>query len=395
MRVLLISSGSGSRGGGEIYLHLLARGLKELGHTVITLIPAHARMDELAEQMGHVAEVRRFPFVATYERKSRPLGAAFDRRQQHQSAQIMAEIGADIIHVNQQVSEDGLDLLIAANRTGMPWVSTIHVGWGASDLGAQFGVIRDVASKRVLRSLNGLHIAVSEASKKQLQDRLKMGSNNIHAVLNGVLPHAPSALALASVKAREDWGVSSQDLVVGAVGRIEPQKDPIAFVERFAEIATANQRLHLVWIGDGGMREELERSAAKYSDRMTLIVDGWRDDAGQRLAGFDIFALPSKFEGLPLALLEAMHAGLPIIANRTDGVGEAITHGETGFLCQSPSDWHDAALPLVTQPDVRETIGNAAQQVAKAHFSIASMAKSTEDLYQVKLAQTQNGIKKP
>lgn len=390
MRVALISSGSGSRGGGEIYLCLLAQGLKDLGHTVIALIPEAQRMDELSAQMAPIADVRRFPFVATYERKARCLGAMLDRRQQSQLQSLITETQADIIHVNQQVSEDGLDLLLAADRAETPWVSTIHVGWGAVQLGAQFGRARDIVSNRTLRRLNGVHIAVSGASQVQLQQRLRLDDDYIRVALNGVLSHPPDVFSAARTAARSDWQVDDdQEVVVGAVGRIEAQKDPIAFIDYFAAAASAEAPIRLVWIGDGSMRGALERHASNYADRLSLTVDGWREDAGQRLAGFDIFALPSKFEGLPLALLEAMHAGLPVIANDADGIAEAITSQETGYLCASPEDWNHAAKELISRPEVRARVGAAARAKARANFSIASMAKATEEIYRHQLANHQ------
>lgn len=389
--MLLVSSGSGSRGGGEIYLYLLALGLKRLGHEVIALVPDHERMDELATQIEAVVETRRFPFISTYSRRSRPIGAVLDRKQQNRCARIMREIDADIIHINQQVSEDALDLLLAAEKTQRPWVSTIHVGWGASELGAQFGAARDFVANRTLRSLNGHYIAVSETSKAQLHDRLGPEVSNLNVVLNGVKASEDQTLRLARTKARKDWGVTDSDLVIGAVGRIEAQKDPIAFVDRFGEMALPDQHLHLVWIGDGSLRSDLEQRAKHYQDRLTLHVDGWRQDAHTRLAGFDIYALPSKFEGLPLALLEAMHAGLPAIANLADGVSEAIQEGETGFLCAQAKDWHDAARSLINDPNLRLKFGEAAKAVAGARFSVDSMAKSTEAQYNEVLAQNKSG----
>lgn len=378
VRVALVSSGSGSRGGGEIYLTFLAEGLAAMGHQVQALVPDHGRMDELAGRLAQVAEVQRYPFRATYDRKLRPLGAWLDRGQQRDLAARFARLAPDLLHVNQQVAEDGLDLVRAAAASGVPWLSTIHVGRSAEALGARLGSLRDSVTARVLRGASGDHIAVCAAARDQLADRLGPGPR-LHVVHNGVPVPDPADLAAARAEARSDWGVAEGEVVVGTVGRIEEQKDPVAFVGHIAPVA-AGTPLRAVWVGDGALRRVLETCAA-VSGPLPLTIDGWRADAARRLAGLDVFVLPSRFEGLPLALLEAMHAGLPVVARPTDGVAEAIRDGETGFLCASPGDWQTALGKLTRDVGLRAQMGAAARAEAAARFSTVAMARATAELY--------------
>lgn len=376
MRVALVSSGSGSRGGGEIYLTFLAEGLSALGHEVQALVPDHGRMDELAGRLAHVAKVQRFPFRATYDRRLRPLGAWLDRGQQQALTARFARLAPDILHVNQQVAEDGLDLVRAAAASGVPWLSTIHVGRSAQALGARLGGLRDRVTTNVLCGARGDHIAVCAAAREQLAERLGSGPR-LHVVHNGV--PKPTDLAAARAEARADWGAGDGEVVVGTVGRIEEQKDPVAFVGHIAPVA-AEAPVRAVWIGDGSLRRVLE-TCAGVSGPLPLVVDGWRRDASRRLAGLDVFVLPSRFEGLPLALLEAMHAGLPVVASPTDGVAEAIRDGETGFLCATPGEWQAALGRLARDADLRKRMGAAAQAEAAARFSTDAMARATAQLY--------------
>ncbi len=378
-----MSSGSGSRGGGEVYLRFLANGLAKHGCEVHAIIPSAARMDELAASLAPDAQVTRLPVTATYERRLRNIGAIFDAGQQARVAAALAAVRPDVVHVNQQVAEDGLDFVRAAERSGIPWVSTIHIGHSAHALGARWGRLRDLVTTKALGRLGSVYVTVSEASRGQLASRFSKNAAkpDILVVHNGVPVPEPLALVAARKSARHDWGIANGEIVVGAVGRIEAQKNPLALIDHLESLATYAQTVRLVWIGDGQLRDELEREATARLGRHRLIVDGWRNDAATRMAGFDIFALPSIYEGLPLALLEAMHAGLPIVATRTDGMPEAIEHGVSGLLCSSGDEFQRSLKRLLRDAELRNALGGSARDAAQQRFSCTVMAARLMKIY--------------
>lgn len=378
-----MSSGSGSRGGGEVYLRFLANGLAKHGCKVHAIIPSASRMDELAESLTPDAEVTRLPVTATYERRLRNIGALFDAGQQARVAAALAAVNPDVVHVNQQVAEDGLDFVRAAERSGIPWVSTIHIGHTAHALGARGGLLRDLVTTKALGRAGSVYVTVSEASRGQLASRFSSSATKprVLVVHNGVPVPEPSALIAARKLARHDWGIAEGEIVVGAVGRIEAQKNPLVLVDYLQSLSGNGQAVRLVWIGDGQLRDELEREAAARLGRHRLIVDGWRSDAATRMAGFDIFALPSIYEGLPLALLEAMHSGLPIVATRTDGMPEAIEHGVSGLLCSSGDEFQQSLRLLLGDAELRIALGRAARDSAQQRFSCSVMAARLIEIY--------------
>ncbi|GAA0761631.1 hypothetical protein GCM10009076_14840 [Erythrobacter ramosus] len=374
----MVSSGSGSRGGGEIYLSLLAKGLREQGCEVQALIPDSEGMDELAKALASDASVVRFPFVSTYERPTRLLGAISDRPQQNRVTRLLQDLRPDVVHVNQQVAEDGCDLLLASKRSGLPWVSTIHVGRSAAELGARGGSMRDRACAQVIRLARGTHIAVSDQSRDQLADRFPFEGSNFQAVHNGTSVSQRAGLEEVRQRVREEWGVGESEIVIGSVGRIEAQKNPVGFVEAVAGLSSGG-RVKCVWIGDGTLRSAITDAAR--AAEVPLHIDGWRQDADQRLAGFDIFFLPSLFEGLPFAVLEAMHAGLPVVTSEADGLGEAIRDGGSGFLCKTAGQFAERLQRLVEDPELRKRMGETARDDAREGFSLEAMASKTRAVY--------------
>lgn len=384
MKITLVSSGSGSRGGGEIYLRFLAAGLYEAGHTVNVIVPENEDMNEFADSLVNVNEVIRVPFRSTYSRRLRSLSSICDLAQIRFMSSILQSLETDILHINQQVSEDGLDLVLSASMSGKPWVSTIHVGHGAEYLGARFGRLRDRITHRILSRQDGNYIAVSRSSQDQLNERLDAVVN---MVANGVAVSSTEEILRARIKARKNWGVSTEDICIGTVGRIEPQKNPLAFIDYICSLSLSGRLVHAIWIGDGSMKDQLVRHADQVSKKIPLTIDGWRDDAAHRLAGLDIFLFPSVFEGLPLALLEAMHAGLPIIASSADGIKEAITHDVSGLICETPDDWKDGLNNLIGDPLLRKKLGARARKRAEQNFSQKSMTEETLKVYTKTLLQ--------
>ena len=193
LRVLLVSSSSGSRGGGELYLNGLAGGLVSLGHAVQFALSDHPRMDEFASLVKVHGSVARFSYRNTYDRRLRCIGATLARRDIKRIARDLADFRPDVIHVNKQNLEDGLDLLLAVNEIGYPVVSTIHVTRTMKSLRSLGGSIRDWVSGRVLRSIACPLIAIAHSGIADLE-ALKIDPGRLRLVWNGVSgdPRAPA-----------------------------------------------------------------------------------------------------------------------------------------------------------------------------------------------------------
>ena len=191
LRVALVSSSSGSRGGGELYLAGLARGLTALGHHVQSVLSDHHRMDELEGLLAPFGAVHRLGYRNTYDRRSRSLGAVLARGEIRRMGRQLADLRADVIHVNKQNIEDGLDLLEACEAAGGALLSTVHVTRSMRRLRAHGGTVRDWVSTRVLRRRGCGLIAIAQSGLADLA-ALGIDRARLHLVPNGVsdAPHS-------------------------------------------------------------------------------------------------------------------------------------------------------------------------------------------------------------
>src|SRR5690606_38476751 len=132
--------------------------------------------------------------------------------------------------------------------------------------------------------------------------------------------------------ARELIGVDPGDLVVGTVANLRSTKGYPDLIEAARSVTESEPRARFVSIGQGPQRDELEalRDAAGLGDRFRFL--GFRPDASRLMAGFDVFCLASHHEGLPLALMEALVLGVPVVVTDVGGVGELVTDRQEGSL---------------------------------------------------------------
>lgn len=394
MKVLLVSTGSGSQGGGEFYLHILAKALGAQGHDVHIAIPGYPRMKTMCERCREVATVHLVGGKNTYDRRLRNLGAYFDLRTARRYRDLFNSVSPDIIHINQQVLEDGLDVIRAARKSGYPFVITTHVTYSARELGARFGWLRDCISEFVMNRLDCLVITVSETSRDLLVKRLtskRSTLDRLRVIHNGVEP--PSVQSPErTMSIRKEWGINDETPVIGVVGRIEQQKNPMFFVRLLAALQQKGARFSSVWIGDGHMREQMLDEIDLSGLGARFRIDGWRDDVDQRLFAMDIFVLPSEYEGLPFALQEAMYAGLPVCVSEVDGMREVIEDGLNGYLCKSGSleHWMARIDDLLADKVKRREMGRLAREFAEKHFSTAAMARATTEVYRQAISQSRS-----
>ena len=235
-----------------------------------------------------------------------------------------------------------------------------------------------------LPELGGIHIVVADHARQDLLAWLRPGNaDNIVRVWNGVGEPARRDLSDARLLARQEWRTGGEVLVVGGVGRLQAQKNPEFALRVAAELKARGTPIHFVWIGDGPLKDALLRCGAEIGMSDNMTIDGWRSDAAHRVAGLDLLLMPSRFEGLPLALLEAMHAGIAVMARNVDGIPEAIVDDVSGILCsgEAATDWCDRLEAMAPSAIERHRLGRAAQERARRYFSIATMAKETEVVY--------------
>jgi glycosyltransferase involved in cell wall biosynthesis len=231
-----------------------------------------------------------------------------------------------------------------------------------------------------------VHITrASERSFAEGTPRLFRGRARRVVIPNGIDVGRVAAGAAAADRAavRRELGAGEGDLVIGNVARLQPAKGHEHLLDAFARVRAARPDARLVVVGWGTSEAALRARAARLgvADRVAFL--GKRHDVHRLLAAFDVFAFPSIHEGQGIALLEAMAAGVPIVASAADGIPEMVRDGETGLLVP-PADAAALAagiLRLAGDAALAARVRDRARAVVAAEYSVEAAAARYEALY--------------
>ncbi|HZC80055.1 MAG TPA: glycosyltransferase, partial [Ktedonobacterales bacterium] len=256
---------------------------------------------------------------------------------------------------------------IASSRTCIP-----PRGWFARQVNAL-----------AFRSATGV-IANSRHVMEFTRATYGLDARPIRVIPNGVdlaVPtrESPAARAAAGLSLK----LSPDALVVGAVGRISVEKNPRLFSELAARIGKGPGRIQFVLVGDGPAMAELRAFVDSLGLGERLVLAGGREDVASLLPAFDIFVSTSNTEGMPNAVMEAMAAGLPVVATRVGGTEEVVEEGRTGFLVE-PGDLGalvDRTRRLIAEERLRADMGHLGRSRIESVFPMEKMVTATAALY--------------
>ncbi|WP_088893645.1 glycosyltransferase family 4 protein [Leptolyngbya ohadii] len=214
------------------------------------------------------------------------------------------------------------------------------------------------------------HVAVGQASATRMEDFYALGRNSVISIPNGVPdPGEPE------LPPHQD----TTELTVGSIGRLDAMKAHDVLLRAAAQVPG----VRIVILGEGDGRSNLEKLANELGIRDRVEMPGWVDCPPSYLPQFDVVAMPSRSEGFPLAMVEAMLAARPVIATRVGSMPEAI-HDETTGLLIDKNDVDGLARSLKRlrdDPTLRLQLGKQAREMALAHFTVETMTRRYEALW--------------
>lgn len=372
MKILFISSSSGSRGGGELYLIFLGEALRKQGFEVGLWCSNHARMDELANSFNQLGKVFRSDYANTYDYALRSIRYLFPKTVKSLK-KIIDDFNPDMIHMNKQNVEDGLDLLITLDQYKLPYVTTIHITQTEKSLGALLGGWRDSISRKILQRSKSLKwIAISSGRSRDLINFLG-SKDNVIMIPNGVKVE-PNIDEDLKKNERIKLNVPKNNLVVICVGRLELQKDPLKFIDWAEQCLKGNPNLIFFWIGDGSLRSSFEKriNDLKLSHKISCL--GWQKEVASFYAMADIYLHTARYEGLPFSLLEAMSWKIPCVVS--EELYEDLSFPEDVIY----KGFKGLEL-LVNHKNIRTNAGDQAQEYIKKNFSLEVITKSYLSVY--------------
>ncbi len=275
-----------------------------------------------------------------------------------------------------------LEALVPAALAGVRARVHGEHGWDSFDRegsSAKYRLVRKLYSPLV-----GRYVALSRQIERYLIERVGVAAGRVERICNGVdtarfFPASPRA-ALSGCPLRLDGAV-----VVGTVGRLQAVKDQLTLVRA---VAIARRRgaadVRLIIAGDGPLRLEVEAEVRACGIGDLTWLAGERNDVPDVMRALDVFALPSRSEGISNTILEAMATGLPVVATDVGGCAELVLPGRTGELvpAEDPERMAGALLRYTSDAALRKNHGAAGRQRVEQDFSIDNMVERYASLYE-------------
>ncbi|MCS6805703.1 MAG: glycosyltransferase [Acidobacteriota bacterium] len=365
-------------GGAEEYLYLLISGLDQRRYDIRFVCVDEQALAPLLDRMAQLGIQ-----VHVLETGKASRAGRFDSRQLISLMQHLRRHPTDILHVNMPDPYSCRFAIIAAKWAGAPViVTTNHL----PTLDPRRFTWKGQAMLLLAQQYIDMTIVESELNRQVALKHYKLDPHRTVTIYHGIDLRRFDA-GVDDQQTRCALGLTSGDMVIGAVGRLTAQK---AYDVLLAAAAIARKEfasLKCVIVGDGPMRGALQRLARELHLTEEVIFTGYRRDVPALLRIFDVFVLPSRFEGLPLSILEAMAAGKPVIASAVDGIPEVVVDGETGLLIapNEPQALANAMLRLARNPLEAQIMGQAGRRRVEALFNQERMVTETERLYQALL----------
>lgn len=370
IRVLELRSVFGTGGGPEKTI-LLGTALTDTSRFEVTVCYIRDARDGVFAIDGW-ARSAGIPYVEVTERHSLDPAVVPALRR------LVREKRIDILHAHEYKTD--LLALVVARLEGVLALSTAH-GWTGHSLKER--ALYYPADRFVLARYPHV-IAVSEEIRQVL---IGAGARpeRVTTILNAIDPAQFVRDPALEAPVRAELGLAADALVLGAVGRAEPQKRFDLLIDVFAGLASARPRLQLVIAGDGSKLPELRRHVASLGEvRSRVHLLGHRTDVARLHHAFDVFVQSSDYEGTPNAVLEAMALGTPVVATRAGGTAEIAFDGVHGRLvaCGDRTALAAALTELVDDPARARTFAAAARARVESDLSFSTRVARVERIYE-------------
>ncbi|AFQ46349.1 glycosyltransferase [Desulfosporosinus meridiei] len=280
----------------------------------------------------------------------------------------------DLIHTHG--SRANLLGRLSAKWLSLPCLTTIHSSL-AHDYLSPWSARIALGLDRLTLPLTSAIITVSDYLGREVKLR---GGRNLKTIYNGYSSISFNKPESDRLNFRKKWGIPKDALVLGTIGRLHPTKGQIYLIQAATQLLLKFPNLHLLIIGDGPLRGDLASELQRHTIPHTFT--GYLPTAYQALPAMDLFVLPSISEGMGLVLLEAMQAGIPIVASAVGGIPEVIRNGKEGLLFSAGNvtDLTSKCLTIFESQALAQSLVQAGQN-RWPMFSIDSMIKETEQVY--------------
>ncbi|HEV2710975.1 MAG TPA: glycosyltransferase family 4 protein [Edaphobacter sp.] len=354
---------SGGMYGAEAVILNLSRVLNEGGHACVLGVFSNSSKPNLQLHERALEEGLESNLI--------PCSGQIDRTVGSSIRELVARTEADVVHAHGYKAD--VYVYRALRGTETPFVSTCHNWLKGNLMVSLYGAV----DRFVLRNYDGV-VAVSEEVRARLR-KSGVCSDKIHLIQNGIdlRPFAKATPSLRTASEREN------SLLVGWIGRLSKEKGVDIFLRASKQVLARLSSTRFVIVGDGPDLDKTNSLIDELGIRSNVSLAGRRENMASVYASLDLMVSSSRQEGLPMAILEGMASGLPLVATAVGDVPMVVIDGSTGAVVRSEDVklLADAMIQLLQDGKLRDCFGTAGKRLVKEQFSAERMATNYMDVY--------------
>lgn len=302
-----------------------------------------------------------------------PQNRSYDFSWLFQMMRVLRDSSVDVMHAHEFAMNTYGSF--ASVLTGIPIITTVH---GKNYYWEKW---RRRSAYR-LAAKHSKMVAVSEDLKQFLVREVSIKPETIRVLYNGIDSHLYD-LNGTGTDIRKQLGINEKQCLIGTVGSLDTVKGHSYFLKAAAKIVETSMDTMFIVAGSGNLLKSLKKETSLLGIEKNVIFLGFREDIPSVLQCMDIFVFPSLSEGLPLAVLEAMAAGKPVVATDVGGIPEVIGDGQTGFLVppKNPDLLAEKITFLIRDRALRSRFGHSGRARVQKEFSLQNMVEEYQLLY--------------
>jgi glycosyltransferase involved in cell wall biosynthesis len=284
-------------------------------------------------------------------------------------------------------SKTGILGRIVGRLSGIPVI--VHTVHGYAFPYAQSLIVRSIyyLMEYIAGKFCDALVVLNEGDRQIAIRKLKVPEAKVHLIPNGIdIDSFGRTTKERRLEIRRKEFKAEEDVVcIGMVGRLWRQKNPECLLRAAIHVLEqTDKKVKFFFIGDGELRTELVQEITRQGLGLKIQILGWRKDVPSLLSALDIFVLPSRWEGMPLAILEAMASSLPVVVSNISGNNDLVTEDVDGYLFESDNDVQlsERLLMLINDPDKRTRMAESCRQKVIEHYQLQNRIEKIQDLYQ-------------
>lgn len=313
-----------SAGGVENYIYMLLSNLKREQYDNILIISEDYKKDE--ERFKNlISKIYYVPMQRNINFKSIFLSVKKVKK-------ILKEVKPDIVYMHSSMA-GGVGRIATLFNKKVKKIYNAHGWYFNAEIGKKKRKIYEIL-ERILARNTDMIVNISQSEYDSAIQRKIAPKEKMCIINNGIDFKKFEFCEKYRIETRKSMNISDDEIVIGVVGRISAQKDPITTIKAFKEVHKKYSKTKLIYIGSGDLEEDVRKIAIENNIDKDIIITGWIENTEKYISALDIALLPSKWEGFGLAIIEYMACKKPIVATNVGGIKNIICDETKGLLVE-------------------------------------------------------------